>query len=204
MIDMDAVNQQIRAGRAELAASEKAILTLATRKQIWRAMLDAQDDESSYRHFIELDMMCVRRVQHLWNRAFPRDNRIEDMLTLTQELVNQQADPKQAENRAAKFIVQINNEVKDFNSVYQPAYFVADGASHAVTSACHRDPIYYLSGEADDDDDLLPDSLEPSYCCANAAANALNGAPIKETDVPARRAFWTWYLDEAIPTVLAD
>jgi len=27
---------------------------------------------------------------------------------------------------------------------------------------------------------------------------------IEETDVPARRAFWTWYLDEAIPQVLAD
>ena len=34
MIDMDAVNREIEAGRAELAASDKAILSLATRKRI--------------------------------------------------------------------------------------------------------------------------------------------------------------------------
>ena len=54
-----------------------------------------------------------------------------------------------------------------------------------------------------DDDELLPDTLESSYSCASAAASALNWQPLELTDVPARRAFWTWYLDEAIPTILA-
>ena len=63
MIDMDAVGREIEAGRAELAASDKAILTLATRTRIWRAMLDPQDDEASYRRLIELDMRCVRHIQ---------------------------------------------------------------------------------------------------------------------------------------------
>ena len=54
-----------------------------------------------------------------------------------------------------------------------------------------------------DDDELLPDTLESSYSCASAAAGTLNWQPLELTDVPARRAFWTWYLDEAIPTVLA-
>ena len=71
-----------------------------------------------------------------------------------------------------------------------------------VTSACYRNPDYDTVGDETDDDELLPDSLETSYCCASAAANALNWVSIEETDVPARRAFWTWYLDEAIPQVL--
>ena len=54
-----------------------------------------------------------------------------------------------------------------------------------------------------DDDEMLPDTLESSYSCASAAAGALNWQPLEQTDVPARRAFWTWYLDKAIPTVLA-
>ena len=54
-----------------------------------------------------------------------------------------------------------------------------------------------------DDDELLPDSLESSYSCASAAASALNWMPVEQTDVPARRAFWAWYLNEAIPTTLA-
>ena len=70
-------------------------------------MIDPQNDEASYRHRIELDGMCVRRVQHLWNRVFPGDNRIEEMLALAQKLVNQQIDPKQAENRAEDFPVDV-------------------------------------------------------------------------------------------------
>ena len=204
MIDMDAVGREIEAGRAELAASDKAILTLATRTRIWKAMLDPQDDETSYRHRIELDMMCVRHVQHVWDRAFPGAGRGEEMLTLAQGLIDQQADPEQADRRADSFTVQMDNEVKNFNSITQPAYLVANGTSHMVTSACYRNPDYDTSADdIADDDELLPDSLETSYCCASAASNALNWMSIEETDVPARRAFWTWYLDEAIPQVLA-
>ena len=203
MIDMDAVNREIEAGRAELAASDKAILSLATRRRIWKTMLDPQDDEASYRRFIELDMRCVRHVQGFWDRAFPGDQRVEEMLTLAQELIDQQADERQAERRARIFVMNVFDEVDDYNAITQPAVFVADGASHMVTSACHRDPIYYVSGETDDDDELLPDSLETSYSCSGAAAGTLNWQPIEETDVSARRAFWTWYLDEAIPQVLA-
>ena len=47
MIDTDAVKREIEAGRAELAASDKAILTLATRRRIWKAMLDPQDNEET-------------------------------------------------------------------------------------------------------------------------------------------------------------
>ncbi|WP_273168591.1 Imm5 family immunity protein [Actinomyces israelii] len=204
MINMDAVNREIEAGRAELAASDKAILTLATRKQIWKTMLDPQDDEASYRHRIELKMTCVRHVQHLWGRAFPGDGRVEEMLTLAQELINQQVDVRQAERRAKTFVMDVFDEVDDYNVITQPAVFVADAASHTASSACHRNPDYDTVDDADtDDDELLPDSLETSYSCSGAAAGALNWQPIEKTNVPARRTFWTWYLDEAIPQVLA-
>ena len=203
MIDMDAVDQEIEAGRAELATSSKAILSLATRKQIWKAMLDPQDDETSYRHRIELQVACVRHVQHFWDSAFPGDNRVEEMLTLAQGLIDQQVDSDWAERLANSFLVHVFDEVDDFNDVYQPAVFVADAASHMVISACSRNPYYDTASSATDDDELLPDSLETSYSCASAASNSLNWVSIEETDVLARRAFWTWYLDEAIPQVLA-
>ena len=84
--------------------------------------------------------------------------------------------------------------------------FVADAASMMTISACYRDPDYDTAEESDDitdDDELLPDSLDESYSCASAAAGALNWMPVEQADVPARRAFWTWYLNEAIPTTLA-
>ena len=204
MIDMDAVSREIEAGRAELAASDKAILTLGTRRRIWEAMLDPQDDEASYRHRIELKMTCVRHVQHLWDRAFPGDSRVEEMLTLAQELINQQADPKQSQIHAESFLVHVLDKTTEADFAAKTATLVAEGVSHAVISACYRNPDYNIADDETDDDELLPDTLEPSYCCAGAAAHAPNWMPIEKTDVPARRAFWTWYLDVAIPQVLAN
>ena len=81
---------------------------------------------------------------------------------------------------------------------------MANGAVNLVGSALDRSLDFDVVGDIQDDDELLPDSLETSYCCASAAAKVLNWMPAEETDVAARRAFWLWYLDEAIPAVLAS
>ncbi|WP_256277284.1 Imm5 family immunity protein, partial [Actinomyces sp. HMSC075C01] len=73
-----------------------------------------------------------------------------------------------------------------------------------VVSACSRDPYDDITGPETNDSDLLPDIIETSYSCACAETGATNIIRVHQTDVPARRAFWLWYLDEAIPTVLAS
>lgn len=206
MINMDAVNQEIVAAHAELESKDnvKGILSLGARARIWKAMLDPESADRSYRHRIELKILCVRQVQHYWDRAFPGDERVEGMLSLAQGLVEHQLDAEDAERRSDRFLMDVYDEVEDYNSITQPAVFVADGAVHAVSSATHRNPEYDVSDDTLDDDELLPDSLETSYMCASAAAGALNWQSVDETDVTARRAYWLWYLDEAIPAVLAD
>ena len=220
MIDMEAVDREIRAARAELAdpGNVKGILSLPTRKRIWRAMRDPDDDEVSYQHRIRLKMACVQHVHHLWYRAFPEDQRVEEMIALTQDLMDRRTtDIDQAQEYAESLLVGVIDDVNASATEVEPGVlkpdatkeassFVADAASHAVFSACYRDPDMDLWEEFDDmvdDDELLPDSLESSYSCASAAASALNWQPLELTDVPARRAFWTWYLNEAIPTTLA-
>ena len=218
MIDMEAVDREIRAARAELAdaGNTKGILSLPTRVRIWRAMLDPDDDEVSYQHRIRLKMACVRHVLPVWYRGFPDDQRVEDMIALTQDLMDRRiTDVDQAQEYAESLLVGVIDDVNASATEVEPGLlkpdattetssFVADAASHAVFSACYRDPDMDLWEEFDDmvDDELLPDSLESSYSCASAAAGALNWMPVEQTDVPARRAFWTWYLDEAIPTTL--
>ncbi len=219
MIDMTAVDREIRAARAELAdpGNVKGILSLPTRVRIWRAMLDPDDDEVSYQHRIRLKMACVRHVLPVWYRGFPGDQRVEDMLALTQDLMDRRiTDIDQAQEYAESLLVGVIDDVNASATEVEPGVlkpdatkeassFVADAASHAVFSACYRDPDMDLWEEFDDmvdDDELLPDSLESSYSCASAAAGALNWMPVEQTDVPARRAFWTWYLDKAIPTTL--
>ena len=201
VIDMVAVNREVERGRAELAASSEGILSLKQRTRIWVAMNDPDDPEASYRHRTYLKIACVRHVQHYWDRTFPSNPGVEEMLALTQALIDRKADPKRAEKRAGQFFDDIIVRT-DVTPDLEPAIRVADAASRTVFSACCRNPDYDTAEDEDDDDELLPDALEPSYSCASAAAGGMNWQPAEELDIEARRAFWTWYLDEAIPWAL--
>ena len=205
MIDMAALNERIEAGRRELSNSNniKGILSLATRMQIWKAMLDTDNAERSYRDRTRLNMACVRHVQFILERAFPGDDGIEEMLSLTQELIDQTVDTDDAESRSGSFLNDVEARGTGDPAVLSAA-MVADAASHMVDSACYRDLYAEIDEELVDDDELLPDTLDPSYSCSVAISGATNSMPIEKTDVVARRAFWLWYLDEAIPAVLAD
>ena len=201
MIDMVAVNREVERGRAELAASSEGILSLKQRTRIWIAMDDPDDPEASYRHRTYLKVACVRHVQHYWDRTFPSNPGVEEMLALTQALIDRKADPKRAEKQAEDFFDDImahTNVTPDL----EPAIGVADAASGTAMTACYRNPDYDIADGTEDDDELLPASLEPSYSCASAAAGGMNWQPAEELDIEARRAFWTWYLDEAIPWAL--
>ena len=201
MIDMVAVNREVERGRAELAANSEGILGIAQRQRIWVAMDDPDDPEASYRHRTYLKIACVRHVQHYWDRTFPSNPGVEEMLTLTQALIDRKADPKRAEKRAGQFFDDIIVRT-DVTPDLEPAIRVADAASGTAMTACYRNPDYDIADGTEDDDELLPASLEPSYSCASAAAGGMNWQPAEELDIEARRAFWTWYLDEAIPWAL--
>ena len=201
MIDMVAVNREVERGRAELAASSEGILSLKQRTRIWVAMNDPDDPEASYRHRTYLKVACVRHVQHYWDRTFPSNPGVEEMLALTHALIDRKADPKRAEKQAEEFFDDIMAHT-DVTPDLEPAIGVADAASGTAMTACYRNPDYDIADGTEDDDELLPASLEPSYSCASAAAGGMNWQPAEELDIEARRAFWTWYLDEAIPWAL--
>ena len=204
MIDSNSINREIQLARIELNDSTniKGILSLRTRKRVWKAMLDPEDTEGTYRRRTSLRILCVEQVKHHWYRAFPHDERVDEMIALTQDVVEQREDADTSQQRAENFLVDVLDEIDDFNSITEPASFVADAASSTVISACHRYLDYDIANSAEEDDERLPDALDTSYCCASAAAGALNWQPLEDTDVDARRAFWLWYLDEAIPAAL--
>ena len=140
MIDMGAVRGEVEAARGELvdAGNVKGILSLPARTRIWQAMLDPQDAERSYRCRTELKMACLRRVLPLWERAFPGDNRVQEMLNLTQGLIDASQDPDDAEMASDEFLADVYDEIEDFDAVTQPAAFVANGAVTLVGSALDR------------------------------------------------------------------
>lgn len=205
MIDVAALNARIEAARCELSSDDnvKGILSLATRTQIWKTMLDVDDIERSYRDRTQLHMVCVRHVQFVWEMAFPGDNGVEEMLSLTQKLIDQTVSTDEAKVRSESILNNVEARGTEDPTALRAA-MVADAASHMVDSACHRDLYAEIDEDLVDDDELLPDALDPSYSCAVAVSGATNSMPVEKTDVAARRAFWLWYLDEAIPAVLAN
>ena len=202
MIDIQMLNEQLHAGRTEVTNNPKGILSLARRLSIWRAMIDDDNPEWSYQTRVRLNSLCVHHVQHVWYQVFPEHSGIKDMLQLAHAVTEGRVNPDHAQEQASQFLQDVLFET-ELNTTTEPATFVADAAASAVISACHRNPYYEVEMDGDlEDDDLLPDSLDLSYCCSAALARGLNWQGAEDVDVEARRAFWLWYLNEAIPSAL--
>ena len=203
MIDMLAVSSAINQAEIDLSASPEGILSLESRIVIWIAMNDFADAEASYLNRTHLKVLCVNKVKSIWTQVFPADSSIDRMLQLTHALMGKNVDPGAAENDASRFL---QNVIAKFgsNATTNPALMVADAAAAMVVSACYRNPDYDTADNDIDDDELAPDSFETSYTCASAAAGGMNWMPVDQVDVDARRSFWMWYLDEAIPAALRN
>jgi len=201
MINMLAVSRAINQAKIDLNASPEGILSLENRTIIWIAMNDPADSEASYFNRTRLKVLCVNQVKSIWTRMFPADSGIDRMLQLTYALMGKSVDPGAAENDASRFLQNVIAKIGS-NATTDPALMVADAATAMVVSACYRNPDYDTADNDVDDDELAPDSFETSYMCASATAGGMNWKSADQVNVEARRAFWMWYLDEAIPAVL--
>ena len=197
-MDYNSLQKEIQRAHTELTKNTKGILSIGARMRLWEAMIDAHQPEASYRRRIYLDMLCVGKVQYIWQQTFRGRSGIDEMLSLAGSLVEGRVDADVAERSAFRFFQSLGNEAS--NPENDKAIFVANAAQHMVISACHRDPYYVIDEELEDDDELLPDSLDCSYACACAVAGGMNWRPAAEVDVEARRTFWMWDLNEAIPS----
>ena len=202
MIDIMTLAAEIKIAATEVGVDSKGILSIGARMRLWEAMIDANQPEASYRRRTYLDMLCIRKVQYIWEQTFRGRPDIDEMLSLAASLTENRVDADDAERSAYRFFQSLGNDAT--NPENDKAIFVANAAQHMVISACHRDPYYVIDEELEDDDELLPDSLDCSYVCACAVAGGMNWRPADEVDVEARRAFWLWYLNEAVPSVLEN
>ena len=202
MIDINTLAAEIKIAATEVGADSKGILSIGRRMRIYAAMIDTRDAERSYRLRISLQEECVRHVQHLWAASFPNNPSLEDMLTLAHQVVERQVSADRAEIEAHRFFQSLDRAAT--NPANYRAIMVADAARKLVASTCYRDLYADIDDTIEDDDELLPDSLDCSYACACAVAGGMNWRPADEVDVEARRAFWLWYLNEAVPSFLEN
>lgn len=171
-------------------------LRLDRRAVLWEVLAAMADARTSYLRRVRLNAMCVRHVLGRWRERFPHDDSVEQMLQLAEDVVAGEIDPDAAIAERDRFYVDVV-EIREYGD--PSAMFVGLAAANTVVEALVEDNGDAIP-QAEDDEDLDPEAYDTSYLCASAAARGLDRRP---ADIEARRAFWLWYLDEAIPEIYA-
>ena len=110
MIDTKALATQIKIAQVEVGGDSKGILSIGARMRLWEAMIDVNQPEASYRCRTYLDMLCVRKVQYIWEQTFRGRSGIDEMLSLAGSLVEYRVDADVAERSAFRFFQSLGNE----------------------------------------------------------------------------------------------
>ena len=186
------VEDRIATARQEIDRDPNGILSLGTRIELWKE-LAALAPNNAYKRRVALNQRCVRQVIDRWRERFDNDSGIDEMLRLADDVTAGLADDLYASAARDRFYVDVVDNRR--YGADASAMFVGLGAANTVLEALVRVESDAIP-DAIDDEELDPEAYDTSYLCASAAARGLNGRP---ADAGARRAFWFWYLDEAIP-----
>ena len=190
-----AIQDSIAAARDDLARNPEGALSLGRRTAIWRDLAALADARTGYARRVRLNDACVRHVIGRWEERFPGDAGVAQMLDVAAQRVAGTIEDEAAGDARDRFYVEVV-ESRSYPGDAS-AMFVGLAAANTVMEARIEDNEDAIP-EAEDDEQLDPEAYDTSYMCASAAARGLNGRP---SDAAARRAFWSWYLDTAIPQV---
>lgn len=178
--------------RSKVATDVAGILSLKTRKRVWNALAAGLDEHVALAARVKLDALCVRRVMPIWAARFDPDG-IESMLSLAEAVVAGSVDANAAARTRDRFYTDVVDD-RDYGSD-PSALYVGHAAANTVVEAMTPRHVDAMP-QADDDEDLDPESYLSCYLAACAAAGGMNDRPASSER---RRAFWLWYLDEAVP-----
>lgn len=183
--------------KAEVKVSPDGELRLPQREALWTVIASSAGDDLSARTLLTaLDAACVRQVMNIWWRVFPHDDGPSRMLDLARAVLAGAVPEAQARRIRDDFYVDAVDD-REYRPEDYPAMDVAQAATRTVATALVGKP--YDAEEADlQDADEDPEDLDTSYL----AACAYSGGPLGRHDPAARRDFWLWYLETAIPEAL--
>jgi hypothetical protein len=150
------------------------------------------------RAVIRLDRLAAERVQRHWDNGTGGDGGFRRMLDLADELLAGTVEPKQAEREMDRFELVTD----DLMSPERPlrAGLAGLAAARVVGRVLAGDYSEQLPADTDDED-LDSDAWETAFLASLAESSAPDEP---DYDPEARRAFWRWYLREAIPSIDQD
>jgi hypothetical protein len=183
----------LKKASTEVKSSSIGELTLPMRRTIWSKIAKlSHDDLLTHRILTALDIECVRQTMPIWSKVFPDDDGPDRMLELAQNILDGKVDLAEAKRLSESFFIDVV-ENRSYQPKEYPAMFVGHAASNTVYTAfveLESDQEYFTK----QDEDLDPESYEPSYLTASAYSGGLLG----KGDTEKRRTFWLWYLQTAM------
>jgi hypothetical protein len=140
-----------------------------------------------------LDRLTAERVQRHWDAGTGGDGGFRRMLDLAEELLAGTVEPQQAEREMDHFELVTD----DLMGPERPlrAGLAGLAAARVVGRVLAGDYSEDLAADTDDED-LDSDAWETAFL-ASLAESSMPDEP--DYDPEAGRAFWRWYLSEAIP-----
>jgi immunity protein Imm5 of predicted polymorphic toxin system len=150
------------------------------------------------RAVVRLDRLAAERVQRHWDAGTGRDPGFRRMLDLADQVLAGTVKPEQAIRDKDRF------ELAAYKLQAPGGHLRAGLAGLASAKVVRRALAGDYSEElaADvDDEDLDSDAWETAFL-ASLAESSVPDQP--DYDLEARRAFWRWYLRDAIPSIDQD
>jgi hypothetical protein len=150
------------------------------------------------RAVVRLDRLAAERVQRHWEAGTGGDGGFRRMLDLAGEVLAGTAQPEQAEREVDRFELVADDLLGPGGPLR--AGLAGLAAAKLVSLVLWGDYGEDVAADADDED-LDSDAWETDFL-ASLAESSTPDQP--DYDPEARRAFWRWYLREAIPSIDAE
>ena len=187
----------LRQAEEALDASEHGELPLAHRRRIWEALGQAPEGghgSPGHRRRTILDLITVEHVKPLWDRTYPSDGTVEELIDAARQVLDDRHPPEWADELQSRRWVEITDRMGEDHQLV--AGYVGTAACCALSTAAH-DKSYADLPPDTDDYDVDSEDWDASFLAAMAAAGGEVGDP--DASDGRRREFWKWYLREAVP-----
>lgn len=194
------VREALREAHQELAARADGHLPMATRRALRKALAreppSPTEAAGPARVLTRLDELCVLRALPAWIAERPGDDRPQRALAIARELLEGKTDFATVELELDEFDV----ELDDLGLARTAERAWAAGKAAVDTARTAEFGDYYGSDmpAGTDDEDLDPYGLAVDFLIGDSEAPSFPRDGVPEHVEP-RRAFWRWYLDEAVP-----
>jgi Immunity protein Imm5 len=188
----DGLGQAVADAHVALEANPDGHLPLPARRRIWAAW---GFDEVGWRHTYALARLIALHVLPYWEARRPGDDRPREALALAESVAAGEVDRAEALLASARIANQLGEQFGE--ALDEPTYNAAMAARGTIREATGPDSPEILE-EIDDDEDMDADTWGTDFYASMVEAPSLPKMQVAEHVEP-RRAFWRWYLDEAVP-----